>query len=296
MPQLNANSSSIELLDVEQIEFVRGPQSALFGRNTLGGLVNVTSSRPSMTGWTGSLSLPFGNHGAWTVRGGVSGPLVAGQARASASRSPRSSRDGFTVNDITGNDIDSRSAFSGKGQVLWTPATNWEARVIVTGERARDGDYALNDVAALRANPFHAARDFEGRADRDIFGTTIQSGAPAGRCVISSTTGIVSWKTQDVTDLDYTPLPLIPRDNTEEATASSRRSSASRRPSRRRSSCPTTPRCAGRRACSCSRRTTSRTRSTPTRRSCVAPLPGQSSTRRARRSTTSASACSARRR
>ena len=54
MPQLNANSSSIELLDVEQIEFVRGPQSALFGRNTLGGLVNITSARPSLSTWTGT--------------------------------------------------------------------------------------------------------------------------------------------------------------------------------------------------------------------------------------------------
>ena len=45
VPQLSANSSSIELLDVNQIEFVRGPQSALFGRNTLGGLVNITSVR-----------------------------------------------------------------------------------------------------------------------------------------------------------------------------------------------------------------------------------------------------------
>ncbi|MQA31233.1 MAG: TonB-dependent receptor plug domain-containing protein, partial [Luteitalea sp.] len=44
VPQLSANSSSIELLDVNQIEFVRGPQSALFGRNTLGGLVNITSA------------------------------------------------------------------------------------------------------------------------------------------------------------------------------------------------------------------------------------------------------------
>src|SRR5262245_19919336 len=68
VPQLSANTSSIELLDVDQIEFVRGPQSALFGRNTLGGLVNVTSSRPSRAGWTGSLSLPFGNFGAWSVR------------------------------------------------------------------------------------------------------------------------------------------------------------------------------------------------------------------------------------
>src|SRR5262249_12888449 len=42
VPQLNQNSSSIELLDVGQLEFVRGPQSDLFGRNTLGGLVNIT--------------------------------------------------------------------------------------------------------------------------------------------------------------------------------------------------------------------------------------------------------------
>src|SRR6266516_4490486 len=47
VPQLNTNSSSIEFLDVSQVEFVRGPQSALFGRNTLGGLVNITSARPS---------------------------------------------------------------------------------------------------------------------------------------------------------------------------------------------------------------------------------------------------------
>src|SRR6266478_6197143 len=35
VPQLNANSSSIELADVDQIEFVRGPQAALYGRNTV---------------------------------------------------------------------------------------------------------------------------------------------------------------------------------------------------------------------------------------------------------------------
>jgi iron complex outermembrane receptor protein len=215
VPQLNANSSSIELLDVDQIEFVRGPQSALFGRNTLGGLVNVTSSKPSLAGWTGGLTLPFGNHGAWTVRGGVSGPVIADRLAVSFSAA-QVSRDGFTVNDVTGHDIDSRSAFSAKGQMLFKPDANWEARVIVSGERARDGDYGLNDVAALRANPFHAARDFEGFVNRDIVGTTIHVRRSGGPLVFSSTTGIVKWTTQDVTDLDYTPQPLVQRDNTED--------------------------------------------------------------------------------
>jgi iron complex outermembrane receptor protein len=215
VPQLNANSSSIELLDVDQIEFVRGPQSALFGRNTLGGLVNVTSSRPSMSGWTGSLALPFANYGAWTVRGGVSGPVIEDRLAVGFSVA-QVSRDGFTVNAITGNGVDSRSALSIKGQVLFTPNTHWETRVIVTGERARDGDYGLHDVAALRAAPFQVARDFEGSADRDIFGTTIHVRRTGGRLVVSSTTGIVSWTTRDVTDLDYTPAPLVRRDNSED--------------------------------------------------------------------------------
>ena len=124
-------------------------------------------------------------------------------------------REGFTVNDVTGNDIDNRSAFSGKAQLLWVPNSAWEGRVVVSGERARDGDYSLNDVAALRANPFHAARDFEGFANRDVVGTTILARRASGPVVFSSTTGFVNWKTQDVTDLDYTPRPILTRDNTE---------------------------------------------------------------------------------
>lgn len=216
VPQLNANTSSIELLDVDQIEFVRGPQSALFGRNTLGGLVNIASSRPSLANWTGTLSVPFGNHGSWAVRGGAAGPLVKDKVSLGVSFA-QVEREGFTVNDVTGNDIDSRDAFSAKAQLMLIPNSNWEARVVVTGERARDGDYSLNDVAALRANPFHAARDFEGFTNRDIFGTTILARRTTGNVTFSSTTGFLNWKTQDVTDLDYTPFPIVNRDNTEDS-------------------------------------------------------------------------------
>jgi len=216
VPQLNANTSSIELLDIRQIEFVRGPQSALFGRNTLGGLVNITSARPSMSTWSGALSAPFGNHGTWGVRGGIGGPVIDNKLSAGFSFAEMN-RDGFTVNSVTGNDIDTRSAFSGKAQLLYVPNADWEARLIFTSERARDGDYALNDVALLRADPFTAARDFEGRVDRDVYNTTVLLRRAAGPITFSSTTGFVDWRTQDVTDLDYTPSPIITRDNSEKA-------------------------------------------------------------------------------
>lgn len=216
VPQLNANSASIDLMDVSQVEFVRGPQSALFGRNALGGLINVTTARPSLSGWSGSLSVPFANVSSRELRGSIGGPVVDGKLGV-AGAIQYGTRDGFTTNDLTGHDIDSRSAFSAKGQLLWTPSRNWETRVIVTGERARDGDYALSDLGGLRANPFHTMRDYEGFTHRDIIGTTVLTRHEGSKIALSSTTGFLKWKTEDSTDLDYTPLPLLRRDNAEES-------------------------------------------------------------------------------
>ena len=180
VPQLNSSSSSIELLDIEQIEVVRGPQSALFGRNTLGGLVSVASARPSLGKWNGQLMVPFGNSGAREVRASASGPVT--DSLAVGVSYGHGERDGFTVNDVTGHLLDSRSADFGKAQLLWVPTAEWEVRTIVYGERARDGDYALNDLGELRARPFHAARDFEGRTERDLWSATVLVRGKARAC------------------------------------------------------------------------------------------------------------------
>ena len=214
VPQLNTNSSSIELLDVTQVEFVRGPQSALFGRNTLGGLVNVSSVRPSLTKWTGSAVVPFGNYSSFDVRANASGPI--GSKAAVGFAIGHAQRDGFTTNDVTGNDLDYRDALFGKAQLLVVPTASWETRFIYTGERARDGDYALMDLASLRERPHRAGRDFEGHTDRDVHAATFLARHQGQAFTFSSTTGFVRWKTNDMTDLDYTPVPLIFRSNEEQ--------------------------------------------------------------------------------
>jgi iron complex outermembrane receptor protein len=216
VPQLHSNTSSIELLEVEQIEFVRGPQSALFGRNTLAGVINVVSARPSLTDWAYSANVPLANFGARDLRASVSGPLAAGRVGVSGAIS-YGRRDGFTRNIVTDNDVDDRSAFAGKGQLLWTPSSSWETRVIVNGERARDGDYALHDLGTLRSSPFQVSRDFEGHTDRDLVATTVLARRVGGRITLSTTTGFVNWKTVDETDLDYTRAPIVRRSNTEES-------------------------------------------------------------------------------
>ena len=215
VPQLNANSSSPELLDVQQIEFVRGPQSALFGRNALGGVISVNSVRPTFGKWAGNAEALFGNYSAFDLRASASGALVPDTLAAGAAIS-YAARDGFTTNGSTDNDLDSRGAFALKGQLLWVPAKNWTARVIVSGERGEDGDYALNDLAQLRQEPHRSGRDFEGHTDRNLFGTTILTEHKGSRFNLTTTTGFVRWATEDSTDSDYSILPLVVRLNNEE--------------------------------------------------------------------------------
>jgi iron complex outermembrane receptor protein len=213
VPQLNAYSSNVEFMDIEQVEFVRAPQNAFFGRNTLGGMIGVTTRKPSMSEWKRSVTVPIGNYSDWDAQLSASGPLADNLAVGLTLG--RSQSKGFTVNDVTGRILDRRRLTYGKAHFWWTPTTEWEARLIVTGESARDGDNGLNDLNVVRRNPFRVERDFEGFMHRDILSSTLQTQRNGDVFSFSTITGVVRWKTHDATDLDYSLRPLFTRDDTE---------------------------------------------------------------------------------
>src|SRR5262245_57284946 len=113
VPQLNANTSSLEFIDVDQVEIVRGPQGALFGRNTVGGVINITSVRPALTQMDGEATVGFGNHGWRDARFDVTTPVAPGQAGISFAGG-YTEREGFATNPVTGHDLDWRKAYFGK--------------------------------------------------------------------------------------------------------------------------------------------------------------------------------------
>lgn len=63
------------LLDVERIEVVKGPQSALYGRNSYAGSINYITKKPSQTP-SGGASVTVGDDARFTAKGSLSGPLV----------------------------------------------------------------------------------------------------------------------------------------------------------------------------------------------------------------------------
>ena len=150
--------------------------------------------------WTGGVTVPIGNHWewdagqrVWTADDQVGVGLTLGKGK----------REGFTKR-ITGNDLDYGSRPTESPSVVDT-TSQWETRLIVTGESARDGDYAFNDLGSAAPESVPRRAGFRGLHQSRYPVKHAANRYEGSRFAFSTTTGLVRWKTQDVTDLDYTP-------------------------------------------------------------------------------------------
>jgi iron complex outermembrane receptor protein len=204
VPQLNFYSANIELLDVDQVEFLRGPQGDLFGRNTAAGLINITSVTP-VDFWTSKAVGSYGNYDYGDFRGSISGPIIENKLDMSLAGG-YSSRDGYTT-DQHGKGIDGRLAEFGKGQLLYKVSERFELRLISWGENDRDGDYALGELNDITADPHVAPREGgtdQGYNKRDIAAGVVQANYHGEAVDLTSISGASWWRNDALTDWDYT--------------------------------------------------------------------------------------------
>ncbi|KAK0349369.1 hypothetical protein LTR94_033413, partial [Friedmanniomyces endolithicus] len=105
--------------DLSQVEVLRGPQGTLFGRNTTGGALNITSRRPTDY-YTADLTARYGSRERMELEGGVGGPVIedvlAFRAAANYVRD-----DGYTENRLTGNKVNDTDRWAARMSLLYTP-------------------------------------------------------------------------------------------------------------------------------------------------------------------------------
>jgi outer membrane receptor protein involved in Fe transport len=77
-----------DLLDVEQLELLRGPQGTLFGKNTTAGVLNITTRKPTFTPES-SVEASGGEDGYFQGKGTFSGPLTDTLAGRLSPTAPR---------------------------------------------------------------------------------------------------------------------------------------------------------------------------------------------------------------
>ena len=109
----------LDVLDIERIEVLRGPQGTLFGRNTIGGAINITARKPGDE-LGGQVAVTAGNFERRDVRASVDVP-ISEQLRATIAVSEKN-RDGFVDRVLVGDKLGDDDEFSFRGVVVFEPS------------------------------------------------------------------------------------------------------------------------------------------------------------------------------
>ena len=136
-----------ELIDVAQVEVLRGPQGTIFGKNTIAGALNITTVKPEDDQVNAVASAEFGNYGLKRFAGYLTGPLVDGALGAKLSLG-YVTRDGYTKNLHGGPDGDSLDLFSYRSSLYYTPTSNSSFVLTVDGlhDRGRPTFFQATDI------------------------------------------------------------------------------------------------------------------------------------------------------
>ncbi|AMA34624.1 TPA: TonB-dependent receptor [Pseudomonas aeruginosa] len=116
-----------DLLDIEQLELLRGPQGTLFGKNTTAGVLNISTRAPTFTAER-TVEVSGGQDGYFQGRGTVSGPL--GETLAGRLSAYRTRDDGYIKNIHDDNYLNGGERQGARGQLLFEPNEDFSLRWI----------------------------------------------------------------------------------------------------------------------------------------------------------------------
>jgi len=109
-----------QVFDLERIEVLRGPQGTLFGKNTIGGIINVTTTDPTGE-WGGKLRTTYGDYDRLDLEAVVNIPIIQDRLAAKLTGVSRQQDEGFYENVLTNDDVPQIDYQSWGIDLLWTP-------------------------------------------------------------------------------------------------------------------------------------------------------------------------------
>ncbi len=221
--------TTLDFLDIERLEVLRGPQGTLYGKNTTAGAFNVTTRKPEFDS-SAQLEASTGNYDYLQLKGSVTGGLtenVAGRLSFTSSE-----RKGTLKNIRTGEDVNNLENWSARGQLLWNINDTTEARLVTELSRQAPNGYAQvfagsvrnkrteyrqfeSIIAALKYNPprdpFDRTIDHntKWRSGNDIGGASLNIDTELFGGTLTSTTAWYFWDWRPSNDRDFLGLNAL---------------------------------------------------------------------------------------
>ena len=142
----------VDLLDVERVEVLRGPQGTLFGRNNVGGAIKLHTKKPSAEAG-GYVDATYGTDNLFRLKGSFDAPMGDNAAFKLSGLYGR--QDGY-VDRPAGGDLGNQEVFAVRGAWLWEPTDNLE--VLLAADASKEDDngpaFTLADAGTLAPGGF----------------------------------------------------------------------------------------------------------------------------------------------
>ena len=112
-----------QLSDIDRIEILRGPQGTLYGRNAMGGVINILTKQPANY-TNGFAEVTFGNYNQQRYSAGIRTPIIKNKLFFGAS-GVFNKRNGYYFNNFNNTSFDKQDQLTGNGYLKYLPVERW---------------------------------------------------------------------------------------------------------------------------------------------------------------------------
>ncbi|HTU13425.1 MAG TPA: TonB-dependent receptor [Allosphingosinicella sp.] len=183
--QVNPAQFNQELFDIEQIEVLKGPQGAVYGRNAIGGAIVIRTRQPTDQ-FEGQIRAGVDNGFGYWLRGSLSGPL--GDSLRFRVAGSWYDTEGFIRNEFLDEDADPVENLSLRGTLLWEATPDFTVDLRASMDRLRTQALYFNIVNDVNDTSLPVRVNNAGQNDRDIYNVSLRLNWETGAGTLSSVT------------------------------------------------------------------------------------------------------------
>ncbi len=201
-------SADINLMDVERIEVLRGPQGTLYGKNTEAGVINIITRTPENL-WSGGLSLSYDNYNTLETELFGGGALVKDKLFLRLAGRYMGS-DGYFTNTVDNDDeVDEKKNYDGRISLRYTPSEKLTADLKINLQKYDSNYSEFTTFDKTQDSDFDVSVNDPGHVDKDFSNVSLKVAFDMENVRLTSITTALNSDTTNGNDVDFTDSDLF---------------------------------------------------------------------------------------